>query len=215
MRTVAHAVERVMQGHPLYGEALRTGIVNASSLARKLHTEVEEILFEPVTQGAIVIALKRYATELAKKQSVPIPAPEGIALRSNLSIYVFRNAPGLQSVHQKLLESKTTKDDALVHFSQGTRESSFVISDELTEVLKKLTEQECLIAEYHNLSSLSIRMPSEIMEHVGVFAPFVQLLAWQNISVYQVMSYFTEIAFVLSNHDAEKAFAAIQSFTRH
>ncbi len=61
------------------------------------------------------------------------------------------------------------------------------------------------------LSAISVRMPPEVMNVTGVFAPFVQALAWQQISVYQIVSHFTEITFIVSDKDADGAYAAIKS----
>ncbi len=104
--------------------------------------------------------------------------------------------------------------DAFVHFAQGSRESSFIISDACLATLKKLAAKEKKVAEYPNLSAISVRMPPEVMHVTGVFAPFIQVLAWQQISVYQIVSYFTEITFLVSDKDADAALNAIKSISR-
>ena len=70
-----------------------------------------------------------------------------------------------------------------------------------------------MIAEYPNLSAISVRMPPEVMHVTGIFAPFVQTLAWKHISVFQIVSHFTEITFLVSDKDADIAFNVIKSIS--
>lgn len=69
-----------------------------------------------------------------------------------------------------------------------------------------------LLAKYHKLTSISVRMPIEAMEEPGVFAPFVETLSWKNICIYQLISLFTEVTFVISDKDADMALNAIQRY---
>lgn len=212
MITISQAVEGIIANSALYGEAMLQEIVNHSAIARKIKPTVEEVLLEPVTEGAITIALKRYAEKLRKNHTAitrnyPV---RNMSIRSELTALIYQNSPVLQTIHQKILPISIS-DDAFVHFAQGSRESSFVVSEVCVATLKKLAAKEKLVAEYPNLSALSVRMPPEVMRNIGVFAPFVQALAWQKISVFQIVSYFTEITFLVSDKDADAAFNAIKS----
>ena len=216
MITVFQALERVINEQPLYGEAILSDIVNVSALARRLKPDVEEVLLEPISDGAMTIALKRYASVLRKtrkplEHSYPI---RNFSLRSDLTVLVYQNSPGLEVVHRHLLLSSQNSEDAFLHFAQGSQESSFVLSDELVPEVKKLTRGEKLISEFPRLSAVSVRMAPEVMQLPGVFAPFVQALAWQKISICQMMSHFTEVTFVVADDDAERAFAGMKTLAK-
>ncbi len=215
MITIAQAVEQTIANSPLYGEAILQEIVNYSAIARKIMPLVEDVLLEPVTEGAVTIALKRHAAELRKRHPIRTGADaiHNISLRSGLVICIYHNSPSLQYVHQKMI-TLATEQDAFLQFAQGSRESSFVISESCVVALKKFASQEKLVAEYPGLSAISVRMPPEVMDIPGIFAPFVQALAWKNISVYQIVSHFTEITFVVSDNDADAAFAVVKSVTK-
>ena len=212
MITISQAVEQAIANSPLYGEAMLQEIVNHSAIARKIKPAVEEVLLEPVTEGAITIALKRYGEKLRKEhKSVSKDFTiRNISIRSDLTALIFQNSPVLQNIHQKILPMSIS-EDAFVHFAQGSRESSFIVSDTCVPVLKKLASKEKMIAEYPNLSAISVRMPPEVMHVTGVFAPFVQALAWRQISIFQIVSHFTEITFLVSDKDADQAFNTIKS----
>ena len=215
MITISQAVEGIIANSALYGEAMLQEIVNHSAIARKIKPAIEEILLEPVTEGAVTIALKRYAEKLRTKHTALTRnySVRNMSIRSDITALIYQNSPVLQTIHQKILP-KSISDDAFIHFAQGSRESSFVVSETCVSTLKKLAAKEKMVAEYPNLSALSVRMPPEVMRNIGVFAPFVQALAWQQISVFQIVSYFTEITFLVSDKDADAAFNAIKSVSR-
>lgn len=215
MITISQAVEGIIANSPLFGEAMLQGIVNHSAIARKIKLDVEEVLLEPVTEGAITIALKRYAEKLRKNHTALTRnfSVRNMSIRSDLTALIYQNSPVLQTIHQKILPMSMT-DDAFVHFAQGSRESSFIVSDSCLAILKKLAVKEKMVAEYPKLSAISVRMPPEVMHVTGVFAPFVQALAWQQISVFQITSHFTEITFLVSDKDADAALSAIKSISR-
>ncbi len=215
MITISQAVEQAIANSPLYGEAMLQEIVNYSAIARKIKPAVEEVLLEPVTEGAITIALKRYAERLRKdhKTITRNYSVRNMSIRSDLTALIYQNSPVLQAIHQKILPMSIS-DDAFIHFAQGSRESSFIVSEACLATLKKLAAKEKMVAEYPNLSAISVRMPPEVMQVTGVFAPFVQALAWQQISVYQIVSHFTEITFLVSDKDADQAFNSIKSVAK-
>lgn len=215
MITISQAVEQIIANSPLYGEAMIQDIVNHSAIARNIRPTIEEQLMVPVTEGAITIALKRCAEKLRKNHvaSARDFSVRNMSIRSDLTALIYQNSPVLQTIHQKILPMSIS-DDAFVHFAQGSRESSFVVSDVCVGMLKKLAAKEKIVAAYPHLSAISVRMPPAVMRNTGVFAPFVQALAWQQISVYQIVSYFTEITFLVSDTDADAALNAIKSVSR-
>lgn len=215
MITISQAVEEIIANSPLFGEAMIQEIVNHSAIARKIKPAVEDVLLEPVTEGAITIALKRYAEKLRTnhKTITRTYSVRNMSIRSDLTALIYQNSPVLQAIHQKILPMSIS-DDAFVHFAQGSRESSFIVSDTCLATLKKLALKEKMVAEYPNLSAISVRMPPEVMHVTGIFAPFIQALAWKQISVYQIVSHFTEITFLVSDKDADAAFNAIKSVSR-
>ncbi|TSC58813.1 MAG: hypothetical protein Greene041619_359 [Candidatus Peregrinibacteria bacterium Greene0416_19] len=216
MITVARAVERALEDHPLSGQAMQAGIVNYSALARELKPVVESILLQPVSEGAVTIALKRQAVRLRKRPPPPLlrHPVRNIALRSGLTAFIYQNSPRLQDIHRRLIDATGHGDDAFIHFAQGSRESSFLVSDNLLPVLRKLTTREAQTACYPDLTAIGVRMPPEVMTLPGVFAPFVQALGWKEVSIYQIVSHFTEITFIVSDADADRALRVIKAVGR-
>lgn len=216
MITTADIVEKLITRYPLYGEAMAEGIVNYSELARKLKREVEELRMEPVTDGAIMMALKRHAVALKKKKPNVefIHKVRNIMVRSNLAEMAFKKSPKLHKVHQEILKIAEGYDESFTDYSEGHSETTFVVSEALLPHLKKLTKGEEVIAEYTNLSSISIHLPDDTVNIPGVYYPFIKAFAWERINFVEIISHFTELNFIVADEDVERAFCVIKALAK-
>jgi aspartokinase len=214
--TITDLVEREVAKNPLYGEAMAEGIVNYSALSRKLKNDIENARMEPVTEGAINMALKRHAEELsAMRPNVEfVHKVRNITVRSDLAEMAFRNSPNLSRIHQKLLKKAEEFDQPFSYYSEGHAETTFVIADVLFPHLKILAQEEVCIGEFTNLSSISVRLPDETVQIPGVYYPFIKAFAWERINFIEIISHFTELNFVVEEKDVERAFAAIKRLSR-
>ncbi len=215
MITIAQTIEKVIASNPTFGEALREGIVNFSALARKMMPAIEEILLEDVTEGSIVMALRRHAADLAGKYPKETVYPiKNITVRSDIVEVAFVSTPELNKIHQKLLQEAEKHDNPFLAYGQGTGESTFDLSVALLPYLESLTKGQKRIALFKNLSVISIRMPLDTVTLPGVYYPFVKAFAWSKINVYQIISYFTEVNFIIDDHDIERAFTLMKSLAK-
>lgn len=215
MITIAQTIEKVIASHPSYGEALREGIVNFSSLARKIMPAIEDILLEKVTEGSVVMALRRHAEDLAKKYPGETVYPiRNITVKSDIVEIAFLSTPELNKIHQKLLAIAEKQDNPFMVFGQGVGETTFDLSTSLLPHLEELTKGQKQIARFENLSVISIRMPLDTVTLPGVYYPFVKAFAWSGINVYQIVSYFTEVNFIVDDKDIERAFALMKELAK-
>lgn len=215
MITIAQTIEKVIAAHPTYGEALREGIVNFSALARKMMPDIEDLLLEEVTEGSVVMALRRHAANLARKYPEETVHPiKNITVRSDIAELAFVSTPELNKIHQKLLLIAEKMDNPFIAYGQGTGESTFDVSVALLPHLEELTKGQKRIAKFTNLSVISIRMPLDTVTLPGVYYPFVKAFAWAGINVYQIISYFTEVNFIVDDKDIEKAFTLMKALAK-
>ena len=59
MKTIAAKVSEYIKTKPYLSTALSQGIINLTSLARKIQPDIENSIKKPAKSGAIVMALKR------------------------------------------------------------------------------------------------------------------------------------------------------------
>ena len=94
MKTISQAVSEYVKSKPFLSSALSDGIINFTSLSRKIKPDIEEILRKKVNNGAIVMALNRLSINLefqhTQKIKRVIKKIQEISVRSNLVDYNFK-----------------------------------------------------------------------------------------------------------------------------
>jgi aspartokinase len=215
MRTITSIIDRLLAAYPTYGEALQAGIVNYSALARILKPQIEAELLEDVTAGAVTMALRRHSEHLLahypRERVHPI---RNITVRSEIVEVAYISVPELNAVHQKLLKIAERYDQPFLSYGQGVGETTFDMSSVLLPHLRQLTKGRKPIAVYENLATISVRLPTDTVTTTGVYYPFVKALAWSQINVFQIISYFTEVNFVVAEADIEKAFSLLKGLQK-
>lgn len=216
MITISQIVEDIVNRSDFLKEGLAEGIVNFSALARKIKPKIEEKLLFEVTEGSIIMALKRYSSFL-KDKNIEINNPakvKNITVRSNLVEYAFQISSRLNSIHKKLLAFAEKKEDPFVNFAQGVFETTLILSENLSLFFEELSKDENLIAKFEGLSSISIRLPIDTAITAGVYYPFFRALALEGINFIEIISVFSELTFVFKDQDVERAFAVLKSVAK-
>ena len=107
MKTISSVVENYIKNKPFLSTALSEGIINLTSLSRKIKPEIELVLKKQIRSGAIVMALKRISNSLefvSTHKILKILKNIGdITVRSNLIDYSFKVSDSLLSCQAKFL----------------------------------------------------------------------------------------------------------------
>ena len=214
MITIAQIIEDQIKKSSFLEEALVKGIINYSSLARKLQPIVEEKLVKNVKEGAIVMALKRVSLRLKST----LPKSENIlgdlgdiTIRSNLVDYTFSNSPTIGGAQNKILEKTEGRKDIFITISHGVSQITVIASDALEDEIKKIFKDETPICTLQNLSSLTVRIPTEATKTPGVLYSILKVLAWEGINMIETISTYTELTLVLETKDIERAFSLLKN----
>lgn len=216
MISIADVVAGLVKTSPFLEEALTRNILSYSALARELKPQIEKTLDKNVTRGAVVMALKRIAAKrkLAKKVVQDVQRLSNLTIRSHLSEFIFTNSQTLAQNQKKLFSRIGKKRDVFINISQGTFETTFIVSENIVEDVKKIFKEEKLLSSMAQLSSITIRFPKEYLETPGVYYEIMKLLAWEGINVVEVVSTYLELTIVLANKDINKAFSIISNYQK-
>ena len=211
MISIKDALGEIIQSYPFIEEGLSKGIVNYSAFAREIKPQIEKRLYKDVKEGAIVMALKRISEKLSKKRSKESNINlTDLTVRSNLSEYTFLNSETLPKKISELFSQILNEKDILCALSEGVRETTFIVSSGLTNKIEKIFDQEKLVAKFYNLSSITIRLPKEVVYIPGVYYQILKRLAWENINVIEVLSTYTELTVIVENKDVDQAFSTLK-----
>jgi aspartokinase len=213
MRTISSAVEDYIKSKPFLISALSQGIINLTSLSRIIKSDIEVSLKKEVKYGAIVMALKRLSNELEFRTTfkiVKIIKDIGdITVRSSLVDYNFKVSDTLLSNQAKLL-AKVDNNDDFYTSSRGVNECNIVVSGNLISLVEDVLKNEILLSKQENLSSISIKLPSENVSIPGVYYFVFQRLSWEGINIYEVISTSNEFTILVNEEQVDKAFKVIK-----
>ncbi|WP_411894096.1 hypothetical protein [Winogradskyella sp. A2] len=215
MKTIASCVEEILITQPFLEEALFREIINFSALSEELQEPISKMLRKPVKTGAIMMALRRYnpPKHLRQSQQLKLVLKElgDITVRSNLLDFTFQNSSTLIESHTTVLANLNPK--AFYGFSRGIYESNIVVSESEKQTVRNSFKQEKMIGSQDNLSAISIRLPENNSKISGLYYQIFKRFAWENISLYEVISTTNEFTVLVENHLVDKAFSAIKNLS--
>ena len=112
MITVSESIQNIVRESPLLEEGLSVGIINLSALARRIRPQVEAQLMKPVSDSAVMMALKRlseHIQETSRQQAKFLKGMGDITVRSSLSEFTFQISDTILEKEKQLLHKSPAK----------------------------------------------------------------------------------------------------------
>jgi len=214
LKTIASCVQDIIVSSPFLEEALSRQIINFSALAKDLNTPISKMLRKPVKDGAIMMALRRHQQPIHLENSVRLKKVfktlGDITVRSDLSDFTFQNSKTLIHSHSQILEKISTNHQIFYAFTRGMFESNIIISTSEKENILEAFENEIQIGFQDKLSAISIYLPKGNSKISGLYYQIFKRLAWENITLYEVVSTTNEFTIVVEDALVDKAFSVIK-----
>ena len=214
MKTIASVVENYIKTKPFLSTALSQGIINLTSLSRQIQPEIELALQKEARSGAIVMALKRISDNmefLSTHKIVKVLKGIGdITVRSSLVDYSFKISETLLSAQASFLAQVNDNKEAFYTSSRGVSESNIVISSTMKHLVSIYFENEVLLEKSENLSSVTIKLPTENVDIPGIYYFIFQRLSWDGVNIRQVISTSNEFTILVDEDSVNTAFKVIK-----
>ncbi|MGB1371289.1 MAG: hypothetical protein ACPH4O_09090 [Flavobacteriaceae bacterium] len=215
MKTIATCVQEILVARPFLEEALSRDIINFSALAKDLNSTISEMLRKPVKDGAIMMALRRYNPPVGGKNRIQLNQVfknmGDITVRSNLTDFTFQNSKTLIHNHSKILAEIDTDRQVFYAFTRGIFESNIIVSSSKKSTIQEIFKNEIQIASKDHLSAISINLPKGNSKIVGLYYQIFKRLAWENVTLYEVVSTTNEFTILVEDHLVDKAFSVIKA----
>lgn len=213
MKSIATAVETTITDSPFLKELIALDIVNLSGLARQLKDSVEEATQKQVTNGSIVVALKRLKHKMGGSHSLNPTllqtAPE-LTVRSNLFEITVKNSLELINKQKKLLTYSNQQQSHFVTFTYGLFETTIVASNQLRQMAMTLYQDEQIVSTVEDVSTITIKFPMDIVDSPFIYYTILRTLAWSGISIVEMISTYSELVIVVDQTDIELTFSLIK-----
>jgi len=214
MKTISAVVEHYIKKKPFLQSALSQGIINLTSLSRIIMPEIEQELGKDVRSGAIVMALKRLSDDLeyrATHKILKVLKDIGeITVRSSLTDFTFLISDSILENQVLLLKEINKNKEVFYTSSRGVNELNIVVSNSLDKVVETLFAEERCTQKAQNLSSITVKLPSENVTVPGIYYFIFQRLAWEGIVLYEVISTTNEFTILVDDDQVDVAFKTIK-----
>jgi len=214
LKTIASCVQELLVARHFLEEALSRDIINYSALAKDLNQPISDLLRKPVKDGAIMMALRRYTPPTSKKNELNLKQIfkdlGDITVRSNLTDFTFYNSKTLIHNHSKVLAEIDADRQVFYAFTRGIHESNIIVSSTKKNTIESIFEHETQIATQDQLSAISINLPKGNSKIVGLYYQIFKRLAWENVTLYEVVSTTNEFTILVEDHLIDKAFSVIK-----
>lgn len=211
MITIPEKVEAIVNQSPYLREAITDKLINLSALARQIKPQIEKELMKDVTESAVFIALQRYAQELKPYYQVnPAQYLANLTLRSDLFELTIKNSPELLTKLSKLAKKFVDQHTALFVFTQGQYETTIITSSALRIDLLASLEGETITSTIPELTGISLQRTHGQVETTGVLQFPLRILAWEGISVIEIITTLNEIMMIVRDFEVDRAVVSIR-----
>ncbi|WP_283637008.1 hypothetical protein [Aquaticitalea lipolytica] len=214
MKTIASCVQEIVMSSPFLEEGLSRQIINFSALAKDLNKPISIMLKKPVKEGAIMMALRRYNQPINISNTIRSKKVfknlGDITVRSNLSDFTFENSKTLIHSHSQVLEKISDNHQIFYAFTRGIFETNIVISSLEKETVLKAFKNETQTGLQDKLSAISVNLPKGNSKITGLYYQIFKRLAWENVTLYEVISTTNEFTILVEDHLVDKAFSVIK-----
>lgn len=214
MITINELLEQIILRTPFLEEGLSQGIINLSALSRKIRPQIEKELLKPVSESAILMALKRLLPDImSKSETMDINLKAGdITVRSGLTEFTYLKSATLIENKMQLLDEIKSSGDFFVTITQGVHETTTIVNSSLEKRLEEIFRGETLVKKIDDLAAITIRLTGEMVYLPGVHYNILKQLAWHNINIIEVVSTYTEFNIILQKKEVDTSFSILLKY---
>lgn len=218
MIPISRVVEELVRQSPFVSEALAEGLINVSSLARKLQPEVEKMLKKKVKTGAVGMAIQRLNPGMLLYEQRPLEdffrRVSDLSVRTSLVDYTFRNSERLPGKQAGLLELISRQPNVFYTFSQGITETVVIVADWLEPEVERMFSDEKLLYKEDHLAGITLILPEDNRQLSGVYYFILKELAWAGVNLVEVVSTSNEFTIIVQMNDLDKALGILTGLSK-
>ena len=213
MDRLSKIIDKLINQSPFIQEAIAEGLINISSLARKLNPEIQKALGKEVSDSAIIMAIKRMPPGANQKIELKIKNfmrdLGDLIVRSNLVKFTFKNYVGISQDQAKFLSQIKDISDNFYTVSRGVSETTIITNAQFKDKIEKMFQQDSMISELENLSAITMKLPPINTEISGVYYYLLKKIAWEGINLAEVISTTNEFTVVVDTKIVSHTFTVL------
>ena len=207
---ITRLAESYILQHPSIKDSLKNGLINYSSLSRRIVDDLNLSLKENF--DAILIACRRFQRKLkneeaAESKILRILKKSRIEIKNKVIAVVLEKNVFFGTLLN--LEKDIRKKNEVFRIIDGASAVTVITSEEFLDTIRKYFKNS-IIVENTRLAEITIKSPKEIEEVPGAYAYLCSLLGENNINIVETLSCWTDTIFLVDEKDAGKVMGLLR-----
>ena|SRR3989344_7042968 len=209
---ISRTVEEIIRKRPFLQEALSKDIINYASLSDLIKEDVEREIGKKVELPAIIMALRRLSDKLNTNfiDKIKFDTDTDVVIQTDLFEITLSKSLSIFKTLKNLYDRINFDKGDFLTITQGLHQITIISNKRFKKNFSNLLNSEKTIKEINNLASLTIRIPENAIDTVGLFFMITRALAWENVSIVEIVSTFTELTFILRENDITHSYDCIK-----
>lgn len=207
MTTISLLVREYLEQKPFLQEALRQGIINYAALGEQIKDYLDKKLGTELKQISVIMAIRRYQEKLTPNQIQKTKYGEKSEanLKTNLHMLTLIKSNNILKKINNITSLIDYKSGGILHIVQGNYQVTIITNEYNIEKVKKELKEEEIIREDKNLVSIALKYSDELIDIPGNLFMLTRALAWENITIIDLIETMSESIFIINEKDATKA----------
>jgi aspartokinase len=207
MTTISHLVREYIEQKPFLQEALRQGIINYAALAEQVKEYLDDKLGTEVKHISIIMAIRRYQEKLSAKEIKKIHYGEESEanLKTNLHMFTVTKSNSILEKLNNIFPLIDFKSGGILHIVQGNYQVGIITNSYNADKIREQLKDEEIIREDKNLVSIALKYSDEMIDAPGSLFILTRALAWENITIIDLIETMSESIFIVKEKDATRA----------
>ena len=207
MTNLSHLVREHIEQKPFLQEALRQGIINYAALGEQIKEFLEEKLGTKLKHISVIMAIRRYQEKLLPQDIKKTHYGEKAEanLKTNLHMFTIVKSNSVLSKLSEIVKNIDVKSGAILHIVQGNYQVAVITNESNVKKVKLSLKNEEIIREDKDLVAIGLKYSDELIDIPGNLFMLTRALAWENITIIDLIETMSESIFIVKEKDATRA----------
>jgi|SRR3989338_8301441 len=208
--SITKLAENYILEHPSIKDCLKNGLINYSSLSRRIISDLN--LSPKKNFDAVLIACRRLKRKLKKEEIfedklLAILKKSSIEIKNRIIAVVLERDIFFDNLIS--LEKEIRKRKEIFRIIESISAITIITTEDFLDLIKKYFKNK-IILENRNLAEITIKSPKEIEIIPGTYSYLCNLFGENNINIVETLSCYTDTIFLVNEEDVGKVMGLLR-----
>ena len=208
--SITKLAENYILEHPSIKDCLKNGLINYSSLSRRIISDLN--LSPKKNFDAVLIACRRLKRKLKKEEIfedklLAILKKSSIEIKNRIIAVVLERDIFFDNLIS--LEKEIRKRKEIFRIIESISAITIITTEYFLDLIKKYFKNK-IILENRNLAEITIKSPKEIEIIPGTYSYLCNLFGENNINIVETLSCYTDTIFLVNEEDVGKVMGLLR-----